>query len=308
MNNSPSSDMSSVLKALAYFDVFQFPLSEKELLRYSDFPNKESLNEELSWLEHFKMIFRIGNYYALTNDVLMVKQRREGDERVKEYIDQALKKSRLIAKFPYVRGVFISGSLSKGTMTENGDIDFFIVTTPNRLWIARSLLIAYKKIFLLNSRKYFCINYLIDDETLEIQHKNRFTATELITMWPIVNQSLYYDLMSKNEWVKSYYPQGMDYPERISQTIDRGMFQSILESILNLKWGGALDDFLMKLTLARWRKKFSGMSNSDFDVALKTTKRVSKHHPSNFQKRVLSGYEQRVESLEKKINEIHSLA
>lgn len=307
MNNSSSVNMSSVLKALAYFDVFQFPLNKEELLRYSDCSSDESLNEELLWLEKTQMIFQVKGYYLLKDDPILVKQRIEGDRRVKDYIDQAFRKSRLIARFPYVRGVFISGSLSKGTMTEDGDIDFFIVTAPNRLWIARSLLIAYKKIFLLNSRKYFCINYLIDDETLEIQHKNRFTATELITMWPIVNQSLYDDLMIKNEWVKSYYPQYLHSPERISQVVDKGSVQRFFEAILNLKWGNTLDDFLMKLTLSRWRKKFSGMSNFDFDIALKTTKRVSKHHPSNFQKKVLEGYDQRVKSLTKKMKEVHSL-
>lgn len=300
--------MSNVLKALAYFDVFSFPLNRQELEQFVDPAIRLNLDEELLWLTREKLIFQLEDFYALKNDMTLVHNRVSGDQRAKAYIDQAFKKSRLIAKFPYVRGVFISGSLSKGTMTEDGDIDYFIVTAPNRLWIARTLLIAYKKVFLLNSRKYFCINYLIDDETLEIQHKNRFTATELVTLWPIVNRKLYQNLMQENEWVGSFYPDYIDYPDRGSMEITPGFLQKTLEAILNLKWGDILDDFFMKLTLKRWRKKFPYFEKEDFEVALKTTKRVSKHHPSHFQKKVLEGYEQRISALELKMNEIQSVA
>ncbi|UTW67884.1 nucleotidyltransferase domain-containing protein [bacterium SCSIO 12643] len=300
--------MSNVLKALAYFDVFSFPLNRQELEQFVDPAIRLNLDEELLWLTREKLIFQLEDFYALKNDMTLVHNRVSGDQRAKAYIDQAFKKSRLIAKFPYVRGVFISGSLSKGTMTEDGDIDYFIVTAPNRLWIARTLLIAYKKVFLLNSRKYFCINYLIDDETLEIQHKNRFTATELVTLWPIVNRKLYQNLMQENAWVGSFYPDYIDYPDRGSMEITPGFLQKTLEAILNLKWGDILDDFFMKLTLKRWRKKFPYFEKEDFEVALKTTKRVSKHHPSHFQKKVLEGYEQRISALELKMNEIQSVA
>jgi len=300
--------MSSVLKALAYFDVFNFPLSRREIEQFADPSTRLNLDDELHWLVEAKLIFFLDGYYALRDDMTLVRKRVAGDHRAKSYIEQAFKKSRLIAKFPYVRGVFISGSLSKGTMTEDGDIDYFIVTAPNRLWIARTLLIAYKKVFLLNSRKYFCINYLIDDETLEIQHKNRFTATELVTLWPIVNRVLYQDLVKENSWVDSFYPEYFEGNDRGSMDVKSGFLKKTLESILDLKWGDVLDDFFMKLTLSRWRKKFPHMEKDDFDVALKTTKRVSKHHPSHFQKKVLEGYTHRISDLELKMNEIQSVA
>ena len=66
----------------------------------------------------------------------------------KNIYQKALTVSRLISKFPYVEGVGISGSLSKGYYDDDGDIDFFIITSPKRLWIARTFLILYKKLFL----------------------------------------------------------------------------------------------------------------------------------------------------------------
>ena len=71
---------------------------------------------------------------------------------------KAIKRAKFISKFPYIENVSISGALSKNYYNNDGDIDFFLITQPNRLWIARTLLIIYKKMFLLNSRKYFCVN------------------------------------------------------------------------------------------------------------------------------------------------------
>ena len=82
--------------------------------------------------------------------------------------------------FPFVRGVFLSGSISKGFMSESDDIDYFIITAPGRLWLTRTLLILFKKIFLFNSFRNFCLNYFIDSENLYIPEHNRYTATEIV--------------------------------------------------------------------------------------------------------------------------------
>ena len=287
----------TILQALAYYDVFNFPLNFEEILRYSHFSKKEDLLDQLSSLIDQNIIFKLDEFYALRNDKLLAVQRKADDLRAKEYEIQAYKKSMLIGKFPYVKGVFISGSLSKGTMGEDGDIDYFIVTTPNRLWIARTLLILYKKIFLLNSRKYFCINYLIDEDTLEIEQKNRFTATELITLLPMINTKLYANLLKSNDWVNEFYSQPTDkFFEAMD--VEQSIFQKLAEPILNTKFGDLMDDFFMNITLTRWKNKFHNMNSEDFKIALTTTKRVSKHHPSHFQKRVLKEYQDRMDKLD----------
>ena len=149
MNLTSKENISSILEALAYFDVFDFPLSYEEVYSYSKVKSKELFENELKQLLEDGTIYEINNFYSLSPDKSNAEKRKQGEKRAKSYTSQALKKSKLIAKFPYVRGVFISGSLSKGVMAEDGDIDYFIITQPNRLWIARTLLILYKKIILL---------------------------------------------------------------------------------------------------------------------------------------------------------------
>jgi len=302
MNNILKSNQKDILKALAYYDVFNFPLNFEELFLFSNFTDKSSFLDELKALLSTEAIFKVGDFYALRPSEELATERVKNDKRAKDYEYQAYKKSKLIGKFPYVRGVFISGSLSKGTMGEDGDIDYFIVTSPGRLWVTRTLLIFYKKVFLLNSRKYFCINYVVDENSLTIEHQNRFTAMELVTLLPMVNASLYKKMISQNRWLKEYYHR---VPDKFLHPIEvkRSLFQKLVEPFLNTKIGDVLDDFFMKLTLSRWRTKFGNMSDQDFDLALQTSKTVSKHHPSNFQKRVLHDFDNRLAELDIKRNQ-----
>lgn len=296
MHNQQKENISSILQALAYFDVFNFPLSKKELFNYSKFKEEAAFQEELNALQGAQLIHNLNEYYSIQTDETLVRSRLEGEKRADQYHSQALKKSKLISKFPYVRGVYISGSLSKGVMSEDGDIDFFIITKPNRLWIARTFLIFYKKTILLNSRKYFCVNYFIDEEHLEIEQKNRFTATEIVTLLPMVNKSLYKAFMRSNQWIEKYYSNTNVSTENTIE-LRRSLFQKMVEPLLNTSLGERMDTYFMNLTLKRWNKKFGEMESSDFDVAMKTSKRISKHHPSNFQASVLERFHQRLEKI-----------
>ncbi len=92
-------------------------------------------------------------------------------------------------------------------MDERSDLDFFIITAPNRLWIARTLLVLYKRVFLANSHKHFCVNYFIDEKHLEIEEKNLFTATELATVIPLYGSKQYENLQGVNSWLARILPQ-----------------------------------------------------------------------------------------------------
>lgn len=242
---------------------------------------------ELEQLINKKIIFKLGDFYSLEDVPTQENRRKEGNKRAEEFLKIGQKKSKFISKFPYVRGVFISGSLSKNYIDQDGDIDYFIITKPNRLWIARTCLVLYKKVFLLNSRKYFCVNYFIDEDNLEIPEKNLFTATEIVTILPMVGEKLYSKFMNENKWVFDFFPNAKIKEEK---NITKPKNKGVWELVLNTKLGDFIDSYFMKLTLKRWQKKFKQFTPEEFNLVLKTNKRTSKHHPSNFQEKVLTNY------------------
>ena len=141
-----------------------------------------------------------------SNEESIIQNRKINEERAKKSDKKIKQYSKLICSFPFVENVCISGSLSKGILTADGDIDYFIICQPNRLWLCRTLLILYKKIFLLNSKKYFCVNYFIDTDTFVIPDKNIYTATEIATLIPINNISLFNRFVNENLWVYKQFP------------------------------------------------------------------------------------------------------
>ncbi len=287
---------------LFYFDIFQYPLTAQEIVQFCHHRVDDS-NEVMKTLEELVAqghLFLNQGYYQLQDRYDHIRQREENNARAERYLDKARHMSRLIACFPFTRAVFVSGSLSKNVMPPGGDIDYFIVTQPGRLWLSRTLLVLFKKIFLLNSHKYFCVNYFVDEDHLEIEEKNIFTATEIVTLLPMRNEGLYQQFMGANAWARGYYPnfpgKGMDTP----QDGNPFWFKSVMEWCLDGFLGEKLDTLFMRQTLRYWNKKFKSLDPEQFTIALKSRRYVSKHHPQGFQQRVLDAFREKIGAFEQR--------
>lgn len=289
-----------IIRTLAYYDIFSYPLTTAEIY-YNLGNNHTSLDEiksELSELTSNNLVYCKGEFFQLNDDEKYVHRRRKGNELAVKRIKTARRVSGFISRFPFIRGILLSGSISKGFMEEDSDIDYFVITHPNRVWFSRLMLMLFKKIFLFNSKKIFCINYFVDSENLEIEEKNIFTATEIVTLLPTFGKEIYDEFYEKNYWIKHYYP---NFPKReIDEVIDRknGVIKSLLEKILGKKFGDKIDDFAMTIFDKFNRTKYKNYDEEEFLVAFKSSKKESKHHPKFFQKRVLEEFNQKLKSLE----------
>ncbi|TSE10872.1 MULTISPECIES: nucleotidyltransferase domain-containing protein [Aquimarina] len=282
--------MNSV-KALLYFSLFKYPLSAEEVYLFSAAHSQDEVNNELKYLEQKGVIFSDKNFYCIDNHTKTISRRIAGNNMAKAVMDKAIKKGVFISKFPFIKAVGISGSLSKNYHDKNSDVDFFVITTSKKLWIARTLLMLYKKIFLLNSRKFFCVNYFIAEDSLEITEKNIFTATELLTLIPVSGDfELFY---SKNQWVSTFLPNMEIGKSPFYENSKKNWLAKMIESILNTRIGDLLDNIFLKLTVKKWNLKFNTLNKEDFEIAMKSTSGVSKHHPQNFQKRVIARLNQK---------------
>ncbi len=293
----------SIVKTLLYFDIFQYPLTTSEIFQYlqTNHVSQSDVQAELDSLVTESVLFRLGNFYSPQNNTGLEGRRMKGNHLAHKSLEYARKKGKLISSFPFVRAVMISGSLSKGYMDEKSDFDFFIVTEKERLWIARTLLVMYKRIFLFNSHKYFCVNYFVDSGHLEIEEQNLFTATELATLIPIVDEGHYPALMNANTWLTSFFPNYLPRTLKDTYPLIQSKLKRILEGLINLFFGKYWEKFFMHATLRRWKKKYEEQYNTaDFAVAFKTKEYVSKNHPNNYQLKVMGLYEDKIRTFSKR--------
>ncbi len=289
----------SVLKALLYYDIFSHPLSADELFTFVP-ENSVSPKEFCAMLEKVSAeeggpIGSGAGYYYIKPNIQNIKLRKEKENISRKMWRMAGIVTHVIKRFPYVRCVLISGSLSKNSSNEASDIDFMIITGQNRLWISRTLLMLFKKIFLLNSYKYFCLNYYITSSHLEIEEKNIFTATEIATVKATYNTEMMRKFVNANMWIKEYFPNyvkfdpalhspGCKASERVSY------LQKFIEFFFNGRFGDRLNKKFLKMTIKHWYKRYAHIDRKERNLMFKSTENISKAHPHNMQKQILDRY------------------
>ncbi len=306
MNKKAQSTLSnakenSIIRQLIYYDIFDHLLSEKELVK--DCSLRENTHVHFQELLDRGLIFKLNGYYAIRDENQLSEKRKKGEENTQQSMPRAMKMAKLISKFPYVRAVALSGSISKGYMDSFKDVDYFIITKPKRLWLARIMLVFYKKVFLLNSFRFFCLNYFIDENNLSIRSRNIFTATEINTLIPVYGFNLMRSFYESNEWVRDYY---LDFPQKEfsekTETPDSA-FKKLLEYLLSNFVGNWLDVFSMKFTVKYWKWKYKGDKSYLFKSSFRFRRDEAKYHPGNFQELILKKFEKKWASFTNKMNE-----
>ena len=236
MNTSLANE---IKRTLHYFRFFKHALTIEELRFYLGCTvHPEELRTKLDELIRKEEVYSDTVWFALEKSHLDKKSKYLGLN--KHRMRQARIIGALIYCFPFVRGVYLSGSLSKwGILSIDDDIDFFILTASNRVWTTKLYLIAFKKIFLFNSQKYFCINFLLDQQRLELSKRNKYTATELVSLIPIKDCGGLADLWAANPWIKSHFPNA----SLKANTTNKRMKNRISERLSNFLFGNRLEDW-----------------------------------------------------------------
>jgi predicted nucleotidyltransferase len=289
-----------ILATLAYFDLFRHPLTQKELFLFLPSAyNRQFFARALNEMVNNKIIYRFQGFYSLVSDPYLIERRNKGYAKAIEVLKTAKKIAAILSLFPYIRGVAVSGSLSKYYADEHSDIDFFIITAKNRLWIARTVTHLLKKIsFLFRKQHLLCMNYFIDEQHLEIEERNIFTATEIITLLPMKGANAFERFYSSNKWIEEYLP---NHFMRVSSAteIKGNLLRRLVEIFFNNPIGTILDKKLMNITAKRWAKKTAQRKLNEHGMIMSmfASRHYSKPDPSQFQAMLLNAYRKKLSSL-----------
>ncbi len=296
----------SILRTLTYFDIFQYPLTKEEIRLFNDRDIDENcICEELKNLIERGLVFEDGHFYSIKNDPTLKLRRILGNSRAEGLLQRAFSISKFLFQFPFVKGIGISGSLSKNFADEKSDIDYFIITKSNRLWLARSFMHCYKQFTYLTGKwKWYCMNYFIDEEALIIAEKNIFTATEVVTLLPVCSDGIFDDFFSKNDWSFEYYPNQKKGVDSKNIKTKKLWIKSFTELLLDNQFGDFADKVLMNLTLKRAKlkeKKILAIPLKSEFRGFKTGRHFARPHPDYFQRRIITLYENEVKKIEEKL-------
>jgi len=211
----------AILKTLIYSDIFDYPLKKQEIYRYliADEKISEEFLDKILSLDNYRIISK-DNYYCLLGRENIIKKRiqREKESRIKLQIAQTIIKR--ISFLPTILFVGISGALAMENAEKKDDIDLFIITQKNTLWLTRLILIVllkimgkYRKRGDKNVANKICLNMFLDQGSLKlpIERQNLYSAHEIVQLLPIFErQNIYQFFLNSNRWVYKFLPNAVN--------------------------------------------------------------------------------------------------
>ena len=221
-----------ILKTLAYADVFDYPLNEKEIYRFliSKFQipclagrqANSKFQKELTALS--ANICRKEGFYFLKGRQKIVEIRKKREKWSREKFKIARRVARWLQVIPWIKMVGITGALAMNNATKDDDVDILIITAKNRLWLTRLLVVILLEILGCRRRpsdlpankqvnNKICLNMLLDEDHLTVPERERdlFTAHETCQLKPIYNKDdAYQKFIQANIWVKKFLANGLD--------------------------------------------------------------------------------------------------
>jgi hypothetical protein len=194
------------LRALAYSDLFDYPLTLDELARYQIETNFSAgiIQEELTGSPALQAAVSRSEdgLYCLRGreEVFNIRRARESpSERVWQ---RARRYGAIMSRLPFVRMVAVTGALAVDNIAARPDIDLLVVTVAGRVWIARRVIVLLVRLARLFGDD-LCPNYVISESKLSLDQRDLFTAHELAQMVPLSGQRVYRAMLRQNDWARS---------------------------------------------------------------------------------------------------------
>ena len=232
----------AIVRTLLYSDIFDYPLSDDEVWKF--LISNKNIDKKLFENKIKKInsiVFRKDGFLHMEDKSSVVSKRIISFRESKIKINLAYKTIEKLFIIPTVVFIGISGNLSMMNAGRKDDIDLFVITTKNTVWITRLLLIVYLKILGKHRKRSdkdvadkFCLNMIIDEDKLLLSKNLRslYTAHEIVQLMPIMQRGdIYKKFIDSNKWVKSYMPNIIEEISGQKIAIPR---KSILENFLRV--------------------------------------------------------------------------
>lgn len=283
----------AVLKTLIYADIFDYPLKAWEIHKWL-IGKKATLQQVEKALRKLSTKRRIQNkkgYYTLPKRNTLVKKRIDRLKVSQSYLKDVYLVAWILKLIPWIELLGISGSLAMENSSKQADIDLFIVTQNNRLWITRLMVIAL--ISLTGKRRTrddnkktaagkVCVNVLLERSSLS-QKKDLYTAHEILqlkVLWQ--RHTLYAEFLDTNAWAMEMLP---NWISTSFQT--RTIHKSTNSKISNT------DDFIIEKWARNFQLRYMGMPQGEEKI----TETAVYFHPHDYRQEVLSLYKKKLKAI-----------
>ncbi len=280
-----------IFKTLAYFDLFDYPLTEKEVeqwlwvetchrnlsggqmrasLQYSD------ITQVLKELVAQDKICQQNDLYFLPGRQEIVALRKRRLEISVKKIKRARQAAKILAHLPWLKAIFLCNSVGQFNADENSDIDLFVVVEKGRIWLVRFwaagifMLLGWRPNWR-TKRNKFCLSYFVTEDNLNLEptkigEQDIALVYWLTTFWPLYeSDNLWSEFKKANQWLLKHLPNFV-WGERKEYQINFGA-EKIKKFWRTLPMGW-LEKLVKKFELWYLPKLIKKMANQDTRVII----------------------------------------
>lgn len=289
----------AVFRTLAYADIFDFPLTEKELYKFliaQGVVDRKSVKK--SSQEHDQVEYKDG-YYLLKNrgSIVALRKRREVESRKK--LRLAKKVARRLFVLPSVLLIGVSGNLSMHNAEDKDDIDLFIISYDNTLWITRGIILFLLSLLGIRRKRgeknvadKICLNVMVERSFLSLPEKRRnlYTAHEVAQVLPLFDrEDTYEKFIRANLWGKRFMPHAFDGV--VKGDLRKKHTLSFISLFLRYPLPfSAINFFAKKIQIWYIKKHMTQEVITDNTVFF---------HPKDYAEKILKAFEKRIQAYEK---------
>lgn len=269
----------AIIQTLAFFDLFDQPLSAEEIRQFLWAEEKIGLNEIVDNLSSNQKVEAGKGFYFLSGRSDLVGKREDREWWQDRKMTIARRAARLLSLVPFVCLVAVCNTLGFAAAKEDSDIDFFIVARRGRLWYVRFCSAMLLSIFGLrrhgqNIRNKICLSFFVSDDNLDLRPimlpgaPDVYLIYWIMNLVPLVNrQKTLEKFWQANLWIKNYVA-NWDFADRER---DYRQLKTIpaVELIIGWKekiWAGAAGDWLGTILKGLQLKKISGHKESRINL------------------------------------------
>jgi hypothetical protein len=292
----------SILRTLLYADLFDYPLKKEEIWQWLIGRNKKAREQEgkkefeirLKELLKLKRIQSNSDYYFLPKRQKIVKLRKKRERWSASKIEIAKKVVIALRRLPWIKLIGITGSLAVNNSDENDDIDLFFITSDNRLWLTRGLVVLSLKLkgIYRQSGKIqdmICPNMFISKSKMEIQPKNLYLAHEICQLVPVFDRdNTYLKFLRANSWVGEYLPNALEMLKNADQYADKRRKIGFSVVQRKIQRSSAIESLAMKIQLFYMR------NHRTTEVV---NKNVIRFHPNDVRIDIMKKYQEMLKLL-----------
>ncbi len=205
-----------VIATLAFFSLYKLPLSASRVweLLYKIEANFHEVEGELARLHLLGVINCKDGLFALEDWDSGVYQANQ--QEIEKRWRKIKKYYWALSSIPFIESISVINSVAMGNADSESDIDFFIITKPNRLYFVRTwVILLFKFLGVYKNRTHtnerFCFGFYITSDALSIKSLLLTEEDPYLTFWlatiiPITGERIYEKFMKENRWIYSWLP------------------------------------------------------------------------------------------------------